>query len=120
MCFTNNHGDTITATLDTLHNLEMNIDNVITDERMVLKNTLEHNLNQSYTQFNETVDRKEFDKYFRGVNYPDYFYETFYILNDSIKYDMSNYEKLIKIYLEDFKSKLKDIHILNCVPKSDV
>ena len=113
MCFTNNHGDTITATLDTLHNLEMSIDNVITDERMVLKNTLEHNLNQSYTQFNETVDRKEFDKYFRGVNYPDYFYETFYILNDGIKYDMSNYEKLIKIYLED-------IHILNCVPKSDV
>lgn len=122
MCFTNNHGDTITATLNTLYNLEMSINNVVTDERMVLKNILEHNLNQSYTQFNETIDRKEFDKYFRGVNYPDYFYETFYILNDGIngKYDMSNYEKLIKIYLEDFKSKLKDIHILKCVPKSDV
>lgn len=121
MCFTNNHEDTITATLDTLNNLKMTIDNIITDERSVLKNVSEYTLNQSYMQFNETVDRKDFDKYFKGVNYPDYFYETFYILNDGVngKYDMSNYEKLIKTYLEDFKSKLKDIHILKCVSKSD-
>ena len=121
MCFTNNHEDTITATLDTLNNLKMTIDNIITDERSVLKNVSEYTLNQSYMQFNETVDRKDFDKYFKGVNYPDYFYETFYILNDGVngKYDMSNYEKLIKIYLEEFKSKLKDIHILKCIPKSD-
>lgn len=122
MCFTNNHEDTITATLETLSNLKLTIDNVITDVRMVLKTVLDHNLNQSYIQFTETVDRREFDRYFKGVNYPDYFYETFYILNDGIngKYDMTNYEKLIKAYLDEFKSKLKDIHILKCVPKSDV
>ena len=121
MCFTNNHEDTITATLDALKNLKMTIDNVITDERNVLKNVLEYTINQSFMQFNETLDRKDFDRYFKGVNYPDYFYETFYLLNDGMngKYDMSNYEKLIKTYLEDFKSKLKDVHVLKCVPKNE-
>lgn len=121
MCFTNNHEDTIKSTLEVLNNLELTIDNVITDERSVLKNVLEYNLNQSFIQFNETIDRKEFDKYFKGVNYPDYFYETFYIMNVGIngKYDTSRYEELIKSYLEEFKSKLKDVHILKCIPKSD-
>ena len=121
MCYTNNHKDTIAATLDTLNNLEMSIDNIVTDERCVLKNVSEYTLNQSYMQFNETVDRKEFDKYFKGVNYPDYFYETFYIMNDGIngKYDMSNYEKLIKTYLKEFKTNLDKIHILKCVPKNE-
>ena len=119
MCYTNNHEDTIKSTLDVLNNLKMNIDNVITDERCVLKNVSEYNLNQSYMQFNETMDRKEFDRYFKGVNYPDYFYETFYILNDGIKgkYDMSNLENLIKAYLDEFKKHLSDIHILKCIPK---
>ena len=121
MCYTNNHKDTIAATLDTLNNLEMSIDNIVTDERCVLKNVSEYTLNQSYMQFNETVDRKEFDKYFKGVNYPDYFYETFYLLNDGMngKYDMSNYEKLIKTYLKEFKTNLDKIHILKCIPKNE-
>lgn len=119
MCYTNNHEDTIKSTLDVLNNLEMDINNLVTIEKCVLKNVSEYNLNQSYMQFNETMDRKEFDRYFKGVNYPDYFYETFYILNDGIKgkYDMSNLEKLIKAYLDEFKKHLSDIHILKCIPK---
>lgn len=119
MCYTNNHEDTIKSTLDVLNNLEMDINNLVTIEKCVLKNVSEYNLNQSYMQFNETMDRKEFDRYFKGVNYPDYFYETFYILNDGIKgkYDMSNLEKLIKVYLDEFKKHLSDIHILKCIPK---
>ena len=119
MCYTNNHEDTIKSTLDVLNNLEMDINNLVTIEKCVLKNVSEYNLNQSYIQFNETMDRKEFDRYFKGVNYPDYFYETFYILNDGIKgkYDMSNLENLIKVYLDEFKKHLSDIHILKCIPK---
>ena len=119
MCYTNNHEDTIESTLDVLNNLEMDINNLVTIEKCVLKNVSEYNLNQSYIQFNETMDRKEFDRYYKGVNYPDYFYETFYILNDGIKgkYDMSNLEKLIKAYLDEFKKHLSDIHILKCIPK---
>lgn len=119
MCYTNNHEDTIKSTLDVLNNLEMDINNLVTIEKCVLKNVSEYNLNQSYIQFNETMDRKEFDRYYKGVNYPDYFYETFYILNDGIKgkYDMSNLEKLIKAYLDEFKKHLSDIHILKCIPK---
>lgn len=119
MCYTNNHEDTIKSTLDVLNNLEMDINNLVTIEKCVLKNVSEYNLNQSYIQFNETMDRKEFDRYFKGVNYPDYFYETFYILNDGIKgkYDMSNLENLIKAYLDEFKKHLSDIHILKCIPK---
>lgn len=119
MCYTNNHEDTIKSTLDVLNNLEMDINNLVTIEKCVLKNVSEYNLNKSYMQFNETMDRKEFDRYFKGVNYPDYFYETFYILNDGIKgkYDMSNLEKLIKVYLDEFKKHLSDIHILKCIPK---
>ena len=119
MCYTNNHEDTIKSTLDVLNNLEMDINNLVTIEKCVLKNVSEYNLNQSYMQFNETMDRKEFDRYFKGVNYPDYFYETFYILNDGIKgkYDTSNLENLIKVYLDEFKKHLSDIHILKCIPK---
>lgn len=119
MCFTNNHEDTIEKTLETLNNLKLTIDHVITDERCVLKNVMEYNLNQSFMQFNETVDRREFNRYFRGINYPDYFYETFYTLNAGMngKYDMSNYKKLIEVYLEEFKKHLPDIHILKCIPK---
>lgn len=119
MCYTNNHEDTIKSTIDVLNNLEMDINNLVTIEKCVLKNVSEYNLNQSYIQFNETMDRKEFDRYFKGVNYPDYFYETFYILNDGIKgkYDMSNLENLIKVYLDEFKKHLSDIHILKCIPK---
>lgn len=120
-CFTNNHDEVIKETMDVLRNLELSLDNVITDERMVLKDKIENNLNRSYKEFLDYYDLREFRRFYKGKNYPDYFYETFYILNDAVngKYDTTRYEEIIKAYLEEFKNNLEKVHILKCIPKNE-
>ena len=80
-----------------------------------------NNINKSFKLFTDMYDRKEFDRYFKGVNYPDYFYETFYIMNAAMdgKYDITRYEEIVDMYLKEFKNNLDKIHILKCVPKNE-
>lgn len=121
MCYTNNHDETIEKTMGVLKDLEMTLENIITDDRYVLKSALENNINKSFKQFTDMYDRKEFDRYFKGVNYPDYFYETFYIMNAAMngKYDITRYEEIVDMYLKEFKNNLDKIHILKCIPKNE-